>query len=376
MKKNKITQKEMFDKRYNDVMQHNRLNLSKSDLEVIRDYFPLLKSEGLSPQRRYKIFVQIGKFFSQFKDKDFLDLTKEDLIVIAGEIRDHEQYKESTKLDYLGNIKKIYKVLSTLPKYEEMLDPLYMWIYDKRNKFFSTNFDKRRYKTKKELFTEEEVMKIIGKANNIRDKLIFSMLATQGMRPGELFSIRRQDISLEDNEATIEVSGKTGVRPIYVQESYVLNYIREYLDSLPKEQEFLFTITQKRMNDVLKEICYDLGIKKRAILYQFRHFAITRDRIRRLSDGAMEQKYGWVKGSDRVKIYDKSSGKDYKREIREISGKAERTIVHSEFDKTMNYTFLTDSKIKDELEEVKKKLEKYDIVFEYLDKKGRLDMIP
>lgn len=358
-----------FELRYGKIVDDNILNLSERDLEVFRDFFDLVKSEGLSYQRRYKYAVLLGKLFAEYKTRDFLDLDKEDLIKLAGKIRDIESIKETTAKDYLGAVKKLYKLLSTLPKYEQIMDPLYMWLYDKRNRFYSTNIDKRKFKTKKELFSEEEVMSIIEKAKTLRDKLVFSLLATQGLRPGELLSIRKQDITKKDDEIIIEVSGKTGVRPIYVEESYVLNYLDEYLKLLKEDAEFLFSITDRRLNDVLKEICYDLGIRKKAILYQFRHFAITRDRVRGLSSGAMEQKYGWSKGSKRVATYDKSVGSDYRKEIRKIAGKEVGDVAPTRFEVAMT----SKTQMQTDIEYLKQKIHKYEAVFEYLDKKGVIE---
>lgn len=359
--------KQLFDKRLKDITIDNVLGLSKSNIEVLNDFFDLVKSEGLTYGRRYKHLVQITKVL-QSLDKDFLSLTKDDLIRLAGKIKDNEEHSASTKSDYLGAIKKLYKTLSTHPKYETDLDLMYLWLYDKRNKFFSTSIDRRRYKSKKELLDEEEVMQIIEKANNIRDKVVFSLLATQGIRPGELMSIRRQDITKKEDEMIIEVVGKTGPRPLYVEESYVINYIEEYLKTLPDSLEHIFKITQKRLGDVLKEICYDLKINKKAHLYQFRHFAITRDRIKGLSPGAMEQKFGWVKGSKRVATYDKSTGIDYRREIREKAGKEVQSIRLSRFETVMS----TKTQMQEDIEELKTQIKEYAALIESLYKKFEL----
>lgn len=340
--------KAKFENRYNKVVINNMYNYSKSNLEVLKDFFKLLLSEGISYNRQYKYLVLIPQLFNTI-NKDFIKVTKDDLVVLAGKIRSNENYRETTKIDYLGSIKKLYISLTILDKYKH-LEPLYTWLYDKRNRFYSTNIDFKKDKIKKYWFTDGDVLRIIEKARTIRDKTIFSLLATQGMRPQELLTIKQKDIN--DNggdEIQIEISGKTGTRSLFIQEGYVINYLREYLNTLSNNSEgILFKISDKRLNGILKEICREINLIKPVNLYKFRHFSVTRDRIKGMSAGALEQKYGWVKGSKRVAVYDKSSSKDYRKEAREIAGKDTSLIKETDFERVMG-----SSSVEKEIRELK-----------------------
>jgi integrase len=327
-------QKQKFESRYKRIIEQNIKGFSKSNLGLLSDFFKLLQSEGISYSRQYKYLVLLPIIIEDI-DKDIIDLNKDDLIELAGKIRSKD-YRESTKVDFLGSVKKVYASLSIMDKYKSF-DSLYIWLYDKRNKFYSTNIDSRKDKAKKYWFNDDDVMQIIEKARSLRNKTIFSLLATQGMRPGELLTIKQKDITDNGNdEVQLEISGKTGVRTLYVQEDYVIKYLREYIRTQnDNPNRLLFKITDKRLNDILKEICKEINLNKPVNLYKFRHFSITRDRIKGLSAGALEQKYGWVKGSKRIAVYDKSTGSDYRKEIRQVSGKDVSSIKESKFEKVM-----------------------------------------
>lgn len=305
-----------FQKRYSKFFSGT--SLSMSNKTVLEDFFELLASEGLSYARRYK-YLDFWTNLLKWLNKDVLELDKEDLIKLAGIINDKD-YKQSTKGDYKDAVKKFYKSITALPKYERLND-IYIWLYDPRTTFFKkAKSGEKSDKTKEEWFTEDDVIKIISLAQTLRDKCWISLLASQGMRPEELLTIRKQDVSVIDNGIKIKVAGKTGARDLFIYESFVITNCMEYIKSLQKDQDYLFNISLKRANDILKDICEKAQIKKRAYLYKLRKFSVTKDRILGLSTGCLEQKYGWIKGTKVISHYDKSVGIDYQKEIQKKYG--------------------------------------------------------
>lgn len=286
--------------------------LSESNKRLLIDFFDALKGEGISFGRRLK-YLNFMPNIIKWLGTDFDKAEVRDLIRLAGTIRE-QAYTEQTKKDYLVSVKKLYKTISILPEYKH-LDKTYFWLYDRRNKYFLTSLDMSKIKTKEQWFNEDDVKLILESTNNPRDKALLSILATQGTRPQEVLTLRKTDIQPIENGVVIKVSGKTGVRDVFVYEGFVITAINEYAKSIPKDQEYLFEIGLARANHILKDICKKTGINKTANLYRLRKFAVTRDRVAGLSSGAMEQKYGWKKGTKVIGHYDKSIGIDYQREM-------------------------------------------------------------
>lgn len=324
-----MTFKEKFKKRYSKIIEDNELDLRQANRDILHDFLDLLRSEGLSYGRRYKYLIELPKVIKYLDGKNIEEWTKEDLIRLAGIINE-QPFKESTKIDLKGAVKKLYKTVTILDKYEG-LNSLYFWLYDKRNKFFSTNLDRNKLKHKEAWFTDEDIKKIINGTQTIRDKAMFAIFASQGPRPSECLGIQKKDIEKLPDGLQIKISGKTGTRFLFIFEGYVINAVNDWIKSMPKDQEKLFDFTDRRANDILKQICEIQGISKRATLYKLRKYSVTRDRIAGMTTGALEAKYGWVKGSNRVASYDKSQGIDYMREAQVLAGQAESAKPENKF---------------------------------------------
>lgn len=312
-----IDNEKRYKLRYDKIIVNNEKSFSKANIEALKDFLMLCKSEGLSSSRCYKYLVVMPQIIT-YLDKDLIKITKDDLIKVAGYVKG-KNYTEQTKLDIIGKIKKFYKTITFIDKYKD-LDPIYFWLYDKRNKFFSTNLDRTKIKKKTEKLENEDVKKLIEGADNFRDKAFFSIMATQGPRPQEILGIRKKDIELKEDMIQIEISGKTGTRYLFITEEFVITYLMNHLKTIETNEEYIFPISSRRMNDLMKEICYNKGVKKSVHLYKLRKYSVTQDRIKGISEGALEQKYGWVKGSNRVRAYDQSVSMDYKNELTRKNG--------------------------------------------------------
>jgi len=306
-----------LERRYQKQILDNK-QLSKANKEILIDFFNLLDAQGLTAARKKKYLGHFQKIL-EWIDKDLDKLTKEDLIKLSGTIK-KQGYTLWTQKDYTIAVKYLYKTISVLDKYKHIED-LYIWLYDRRNKFFSAGFNKRKATREEDWLTEEDVMGIISAAENFRDKAFFSIVATQGTRPEEILTLRKTDITKIDNGIEIKISkGKTGSRVLFVYEGFVIDILSNYLTSIPEEQEYLFTFGLRNAQKLLKTLADKAGVKKRIYLYKLRKFSVTRDRIMGLSTGAMESKYGWIKGTNVISHYDKSISVDYRREIQKQSG--------------------------------------------------------
>jgi len=127
--------------------------------------------------------------------------------------------------------------------------------------------------------TPEEVQAIINAADNLRNKLIVSLLFCTGMRVSELVSIRVSDVDLE--EGSIRVRGKGGKERVVFFDSRSRQLLAEYLPTV-KGCEYLFPakggeghmhyVTVER---VIRRLARAAGLKKRVTPHVLRHSFAT-----------------------------------------------------------------------------------------------------
>jgi len=127
--------------------------------------------------------------------------------------------------------------------------------------------------------TPEEVQAMIDAADNLRDKLIVSLLYCTGMRVSELVSIRVSDVDLE--EGSIRVRGKGGRERVVFFDTRTRQLLTEYLGSV-KGCEYLFPakggeghmhyVTVER---IIKRLARAAGLKKRVTPHVLRHSFAT-----------------------------------------------------------------------------------------------------
>jgi len=312
---------------YNHAVQYARIykehveeskTLSKANKSVLIDFADLLKAEKLSFARRKKLLTHLIQISGWLKT-DFDKATKEDLIKLVAAINE-KPYAPWSLRDFKLSVKKLYQTISSLDKYKS-IEPLYYWLYEKRNKFYSTAIDKRKAGLDSDWFTEDDIKILIRCADNVRDRCFCILLATQGLRPEEILTLKTQDVIIIDNGFQIKISkGKTGIRTIFIYETAVVNSVADYLPTIPKEQEYLFNFRLRNAQKLVKNLAEKSGIKKRVYLYKFRKFSVTKDRILGVSQGALESKYGWIKGTGVLSHYDKSISMDYQKEMQQKYG--------------------------------------------------------
>jgi hypothetical protein len=186
------------------------------------------------------------------------------------------------------------------------------------------------------ILTEEDIMKLLDAANNVRDKAIIATLFDSGIRIGELLSMKRKDIDLEGNPSHIIVNGKTGPRrvPILFSVPYLAAYLNE--QKLRKPDEYLWNVggswaglTQRAdysaIRMMLQRVAKRAGIDKRVNPHSFRHARAT-DYASRLSDQQLKLLFGWVGGSKMAETYVHLSGKDIDNSVLQANGYAPQKV--------------------------------------------------
>ncbi len=179
-----------------------------------------------------------------------------------------------------------------------------------------------------DIFTREEVLKMIDCAMHPMDKAMIAALYETGCRIGELATLQIKDVHFDDYGAIFIVNGKTGMRR--VRAIFSSPYLSAWLNVHPKKldpnapfwirlgengrtnglegttcQQLLYPALTMR----IKRIAKRAGIQKRVYNHLFRHTSAT-EKSGILTDSMMDEYFGWIQGSRMTRIYVHRSGKN------------------------------------------------------------------
>ena len=152
---------------------------NRENAELIEKFLKELFAEGVSEPRVIK-YANHLKVISERIDKNFLEVTKDDITTFLAELEQHryvprskedknlKQYSEWTKKDYKVALKKFFRFLGK----EELV------------KDIKTTMKNNRKKLPEELLTRTEIKKMVEASDHPRDKAIISLLYEGGLRIG------------------------------------------------------------------------------------------------------------------------------------------------------------------------------------------------
>ena len=101
----------------------------------------------------------------------------------------------------------------------------------------------------KEVYSDEELEKLRDDCHNIRDLAMIDILASTGMRVGELVKLDREDIDFQNRECIVLGKGDKE-RPVYF-DARTKVHLQTYLDSRTDDNPALF-VTLDSPHDRLK----------------------------------------------------------------------------------------------------------------------------
>lgn len=288
----------------------------ESQLKVLRAYDDENKANGCNENTRYN-YMHIPIKLALFTNKDFKDITKEDLIKF---VNSYSARSVTTKNEYKVRIKKFFEWLRR--------ENITKWI--KRE-----GGAKRR---KRELIEEEEIKKLMQSANTLRDKAIVGALYETGIRQIELCNIRLKDVKLYPNYALITITNaKRGRVKGIADETRTLPIIRFFpeltmwLKSHPykdSEENALFPTTTPRggyinekmqqIGNLIRRIWKRTNINKNISPHIFRHTYITNlYKNPKLTDAQRKILCGWDQDTDMAEIYVHIKSEDVARQLLE-----------------------------------------------------------
>jgi len=169
--------------------------LSEENRRAILEFIDECAAEGLGPARQVKYLFILRTIAVRLTPVGFLlrSATEKELKQLVATVN-RSSYAESTQVDFKKAIKKYYKVLNGRRNPE-------------KTRFIKTSMSKPSQVTRADIFTTEEIDRIVSQCRNIRDKAFFSVMHETAVRPAELLDCSIGDAEFTDDGDFIAVRG-------------------------------------------------------------------------------------------------------------------------------------------------------------------------
>ena len=176
-----------------------KIDASNPDENLLSLFISAKQVEGCS-QKTLTYYHSTLSMMTDTIAKPYTQITSDDL---RAYLNDYECSRGSSKVT-IDNIRRI-------------MSSFFSWLEDEDYIVKSPVRRIKRVKTAlvaKETFTDEQLESIRSSCDNMRDRAIVDMLASTGMRIGELVGINRADIDFEERECVVTGKGNKQ-RPVY-----------------------------------------------------------------------------------------------------------------------------------------------------------------
>ena len=237
-----------------------------SNAELLTAFINAKRIEGCSEKTLKYYQSTIIKMLS-VSDKHITHITTDDL---REYLSDYQNTNDCSK----SNIDNIRRILSSFFSWLEDEDYILKSPVRRIHKIKSA-------KTVKETYTDEALECMRDNCDNLRDLAVIDMLASTGMRVGELVGLNRADVDFENRECIVFGKGSKE-RPVYFDARTKI-HLKNYLESRNDDNPALFVSLLKPYDRLkisgveirLRELGRKLGITK-VHPHKFRRTLATR----------------------------------------------------------------------------------------------------
>ncbi len=284
-------------------------SILQENKDAIHSYVAKAKARNLNIKTIIKHLYGLEKFLEAMDKKVMLkDATKENVEKAIARLNDLDLSNE-VRRSINVTIKSFYKQCFGDGEF-----------YPQPVRWLKTSIKRTEKLLPEDILSEEDIEKMIGVANNIRDKTIIALLFDSGIRVGELLSIRKKDVELGTGQSNhVTVTGKTGTRkiPIYFSVTYLAQYLNLVKDLKPnqplwwnlKQSNIKGELDYGGLRKMLKEVASASGIEKRVYPHLFRHSRAS-NYANKLTEQQLKAVFGWTGSSSMAATYVHLSGRD------------------------------------------------------------------
>lgn len=206
----------------------------------------------------------------------------------------------------------------------------------KEKEFFPADERMQKPKTKfPDPLTREDIQKMVGVCDTIRDRALIMFLWDTGCRVDEALSLNVSDVRFNKYGGQVQVSGKTGDRELWLIDCMpdVQAWINVHPMRINPDAPLFITYSRygfgsNRLNvRTVQNLCKVLqkraGVITRVHPHGFRHARAT-DRAREgFTEMELRIMFGWSRSSNMPAIYIHLSGADVKKKILQKAGLVE-----------------------------------------------------
>ncbi len=200
------------------------------------------------------MFLYIGKrSISQITEQDIKDYIDNSFVPNGYSISTHRQFISSMKhLTECFPEMKISDITLTMPSKSKKLP---------------------------DVLSEQEIVRLIDNAKNIKHKTIITLLYSSGLRVGELINLKISDINIERKQIFIRNSKGRKDRYVILADSFI-PMLNEYLIAYSPQYWFVEGTPGKQyssssIRNFLKHLCEISGINKKVTPHTLRHSFAT-----------------------------------------------------------------------------------------------------
>jgi len=222
-------------------------------METIDKLKTELKLRGFSPltARNYSFFVQK---MIQSSGKDADQLTEDDAKVYLAGLFDT---KSKNTIMLAAAALKFY--------YSEIL----------KKEMGSIKIPKKD-KTLPEVLTKDEVKKLIDSTDNVKSRLIISLLYSSGLRVSELVNLKVSELNFDENTGWVR-KGKGSKDRLFALSPSLCSDLKDYLKG--RENQYVFSrekpLTTRNIQKIIKGTKERAGINKKVTPHTLRHSFAT-----------------------------------------------------------------------------------------------------
>jgi integrase/recombinase XerD len=213
-----------------------------------------LKLRGLSPMtvRNYNFFIE--KFLLQNTGKNPAELTQDDAKLYLSGLFDT---KAKNTIMLAAAALKFY--------YTQIL----------KKEFSDVKIPKKDSRLPSVL-SKEEVKKLIDTTDNVKSRLIISLLYSGGLRVSELVKLKVGDVNFQDRTGWVR-SGKGSKDRLFIVSDVLSKEIQEYLQG--RENQYVFSkdkpLTTRNIQKIISSTKKRAGIDKKVTPHTLRHSFAT-----------------------------------------------------------------------------------------------------
>ena len=207
---------------------------NSKNIDIVQLFLAAKRVEGCSEKTTRYYDSTIRNVISAI-NKDVFDITTDDLRVYL----DEYQSKSGASKVTIDNIRRI-------------LSSFFAWLEDED--YIAKSPVRRIHKVKtcktvKETYSDESLELMRDHSECVRDLAIIDMLASTGIRVGELVRLNRNDIDFENRECVVLGKGNKQRRVYFDARTKI--HLQRYLKSRTDDNEALFVSLQKPFNRLL-----------------------------------------------------------------------------------------------------------------------------